>query len=646
MIAIDGRRRNPGSQVVAKIDKRLLHYTFLSGCLVFMWAFSISNLKALPIANDEYSTIIHVYDISRDHAFSIPDTLENVSTVIPDHGPLYYVLMNFWLRVAGADLFAARLPSVFFAMLAVAFAYRLARIGGDSGSGLTAVALLTFLAFFLYYARVARMYTILPLVAGVIVWSFWRVSQSGGKATRWQWLLLFASAASITYIHYSGALLLSALGLYHLIFAKKNRRWLSAALVVSVAAMLFLPWLPVVFDGLELSSGAMSKTRLTLFEALGAGFSIYANGIVILPVLLSVLIARYRQRLNRAEKYLLLVALFACLLVLLLNEITPLIVEYRLRYLTFFALPVAVALACALRFLPPSRLLRVALLLLWIAASFAFYRSGAFNVYTNRQTLREDELVHYQAFRYDLRGLRGYDQLIVSFHQAAPVVWKTIEYYRAILDDWKYVVHITYDERGRVLLQSGIPPRMTLEDIVENFAGVYAIHNPAQTDLSAMAVYRDWFLTHFKSCKRFVNQPNNVIELYVRTSIPCELLLAENPIAIRYDNGMALANIVVESARNRLDVYFWWEEILASEFSYSLQLFDQTANKALGKDAVIWRAPLDAQSLDVSALPPGEYTLKLIVYDFETGLSQRGLLVGADQRFEREVEIARFSVGG
>ncbi len=645
MMATDRRLWNPGRLAVAKIDKSLLHYSFLIGCLVFMWAIGISNLKALPIANDEFSTIIHVYDIGRDLAFSIPETLDKVSTVIPDHGPLYYVLMNLWLRIAGADLFAARLPSIFFAMLAAAVAYRLARIGGDLESSLIAAALMAFLAFFLYYASVARMYTILPLAAGVIVWSFWRVSQGKGKAGRWQWLLLFVSAASITYIHYSGALLLSAIGLYHLLFAKKNRRWLRMALVVSAAAILFLPWFPVVLDGLELSRGAMSATRLTFFESLGAGLAVYSNGIVVLPVISFALIARYRKRLKPAQRYVLLVLIFAVIVLLGLNEITPLLVESRLRYLTFLAAPAAVALAYGLRLLPLGKPLRIILLFAWVAASFAFSGSAVFDVFTNREELHEDHLVHYQAFLYDLRDLPGYNQLIISFHPEAPAVWKTLEYYRAILDRWHYVVHLSYDESGQLELQSGIPPRLTLEDIAENYYGVYAIHNPSQTDLNGLAVYSGWFLERYKSCKRYVDQPNNVIELYLQRRIPCGLPLAQNPLAIRYDNGMALANIVVESSEDALDVFFWWDEIHPSEFSYSLQAFDQEANKVLSEDAVIWREPFDARSLDISALPVGDYTLKLIVYDYETGLSQPGLVVGADQRFEREVEIARFSIG-
>ena len=639
-------QHRPGDPDIPRKSNSALGFCLVLLCLFFLWFYAITNLTGLPIGNDEYNTIARIRDSSLTQPVSLAETLNKLAAISPDHGPLYFVLMNLWQRVAGHDLFSLRLPSVFFALLSLATAYRIARLGGDDRDGLAALVTLAFLSFFLYYTHIARMYTLLALVAGVLVWSYWKAaSQIRAPLNPGIWLLLFGSAALIMYIHYAGLILLIAIGFYHLLFSRKCWRWWRVSALMLLAALMFGFWLPVAIEGATASS-VLSQTRLSPLAALGAGFSVFSNGIVALPIIAIALIIRYRKRLQPAQRYILLILVFAVLLLLALNEITTLLVESRLRYLTFLAAPAAGALVYGLRFLPAWKPVRICLLLVWIAASFAFTRSDAFNIYTNRRALREDTLVHYQAFRYDLRDQPGFAQLIMSFHQGAPAVWKTIEYYRAILDGWKYIVHLTYDESGEVLLQSGIPPRMTLDDIAENFAGVYAIHNPAQTDLNAMAVYRDWFLEHFRSCKRYINQPNNVIELYLKRPIPCALLVADNPFAIRYDSGMMLSNIVVVDSADALDVYLWWDEIQPGELSFSLQLLDQEAKKVLGKDAVIWREALDAQSLDVSALPPGDYTLKLIVYDFETGLSQPGLIIGAAQRFEREVEIARVSSGG
>ncbi|MDE2855812.1 MAG: glycosyltransferase family 39 protein [Chloroflexota bacterium] len=627
---------------MTSIDKRPLRFAFLLICFGFLWFFGITSLKGRPIANDEFNTLARIRQIGHHQPYSLPETLEKLAAISPDHGPLYFLLMNLWQRIAGADLFSMRLPSVFFGMLSLATVYRLALLGGRQEAGLAAAGFLGFLSFFLYYTQLARMYTLLALVVGGIVWSYWKVSRGG--APGWIWRLLFVTTAAVTYIHYSGLMLLSTVALYHLVFARKDRRWWRIAFLMSAAVLLFIPWLPVVIVGLEESS-VLSDNRLPLLESLGAGLSVFSNGIVILPLAAGTLLARYRKRLNPPEQYIALVTLLALLVMLLLNEITPVLVESRLRYLTFIAAPAASVIACGLHFSPGWKRLRIVWFGLWVLASFAFWRSDYFNVVTNRQALLEDKLVHYQAFRYDLRDLPGYDQLIISFHPQAPVVWKTIEYYRAILDKWKYIVHITYDEAGDLLVQSGIPPRLTQSDIVAESDGIWVIHNPQQTDLSSMDVYENWFLDHFKPCKRFVDEADTVIAFYLRRSLPCGLAFADEPLAILYDNGGALDNILVERTQDELSVYFWWREIIEGEYSFSLQIFDEQSNRVAGSDAVIRRAPLDLRRLDISALPAGAYTLQLIVYHFETGASVSGRVAGNQEPFERAVQLTRFTVG-
>ena len=66
-----------------------------------------------------------------------------------------------------------RLPSVFFGMLSLATVYKLSLLGGRQEAGLAAAGFLVFLSFFLYYTQIARMYTLLALVTGGIVWSYW-----------------------------------------------------------------------------------------------------------------------------------------------------------------------------------------------------------------------------------------------------------------------------------------------------------------------------------------------------------------------------------------------------------------------------------------------------------------------------------------
>ena len=111
-------------------------FAILLLCLYSLWFFGLANLKGLPIGNDEYNTINRIRNIGLDQPHSLSKTLDNLAAISPDHGPLYFVIINLWQRVAGADLFSLRLPSVFFALLSLATAYRIGRLGGDDGVGL------------------------------------------------------------------------------------------------------------------------------------------------------------------------------------------------------------------------------------------------------------------------------------------------------------------------------------------------------------------------------------------------------------------------------------------------------------------------------------------------------------------------------
>ena len=75
-----------------------------------------------------------------------------------------------------------------------------------------------------------------------------------------------------------------------------------------------------------------------------------------------------------------------------------------------------------------------------------------------------------------------------------------------------------------------------------------------------------------------------------------------------------------------------------------IQFFGEDGRKALQYDNLILRELLAVHELDITPLSAGTYTAKLIVYDFETQISEGGIVIGRNERFERELEIARIEV--
>ena len=612
-------------------------------CLLAFFALGSAQLKFFPIGNDEYNSLSHIKDVEESQAYSLSQTVGSVAARSQQHGPLYFLLLNMASKLAGDDVLVLRLFSLYFGLLTVAAACALARACRDRQLGIAALLMTSFLAYHLFYSHTARMYTLLPLAALWLIWSYWRVI-AAGRVAAWRWLSLLASAALILYLHYFGIMLLAAIGLYHLIFLPKDRRWWQAALTLALAGLCFLPWLPVAIDGFA-HRRSLASTRLNWLDSLLTTFLIFGNGLFFLPLLAALGIARGRRRLNERERFIVFITAACLALTVIANEFTPILVARRMRYMTLLTAPIACSLLIGLRCLPGWRRWRWLLLGIWLAAFAVFSRSEDLLLYANKLVQQLHRLPHYQDFIYEAEHLPGHNELILSFHPEViiPVI-KTLTYYRAALPQYAQVAHISYYEPGQLAIQSNLSTYATPAAIAENATGIWVIHDPQETDLSAVPIYRDWFSQHYQPCRRYIDKARSAIDYYLRADLPCQLVTAADKLSIRYDNGSALDNLLVSQDENRLRVMLRWLRAVDSDYSFSLQIFDEGGSRAGQADRVIAGEPIDIVDMDISSLPAGGYALQLIVYDFETGLSQPGTRLQPQQRFDRQIEVARFNI--
>ena len=115
-------------------------------------------------------------------------------------------------------------------------------------------------------------------------------------------------------------------------------------------------------------------------------------------------------------------------------------------------------------------------------------------------------------------------------------------------------------------------------------------------------------------------------------------------IDVRYDSGLRLHNASYEIGAETMRFFLAWTDSTVNRDAFSIQFFDEAGNKALQYDQVIRRELLSVHDLDIEPLPPGAYSVQLIVYDFESQTSQGGTAGANAARFERELEIARINV--
>lgn len=600
-------------------SSRLSHalpYAIALACICFVYGVGLANLKSSPaFVADDMETLQHIHPLNLQEIYSIRDTVVSVAYKSMEHAPLYFVGLNIWQGATGYDLFTGRLLSVYFAVLAVALIYQVGRLGGDRELACSAAITLSFYAFFVHYAYVVRMYTLLPLLAAWLLWAYWRVIAARGAVSIWRWLSLFLATAILTYVHYFGFVLLAALGCYHLLFARKDRRWLAVSLVVVAACLLFIGWLPIALRGFERSQTILTESRLPFPADLQTILSISANGLWFMPILAGTAAIIRRKQLPRVEVYLLVVAGASTLGLLLLNEIASNLTPERMRYILALATPMCCAITIGLRRLPGWPALRWLLLALWIASYFAYAGSEDLQIYTGRRFANTDQKTHLQEFIYESQRFAGKGLLILSMDERArwtengQPVW-----YRAQLRQRGYtdLAFIGYDD-GQLWINSGSNKHATREGIVEHALGVWVIHNPAVADLNELAFYRDWFLTQYRSCGVWLQKPKAIIEFYMQHDIPCALVSDDAPAAAIFNNDATLGNYLVEAQDDAVAVWLWWHDWSRGDAAYTLSLVNAAGESLAQVAAQIATGPIAVHRLDTLQEPIGDIEVRLRV---------------------------------
>jgi len=105
------------------------------------------------------------------------------SSSTDQHPPLYFLLLHGAIGLWGESDLVLRLPSVFFATIAVPLLYAMGVRLRGSGVGLLAALFGALSPFYLWYAQEARMYTMVTALALAATWSLWRARTE----RKWIW---------------------------------------------------------------------------------------------------------------------------------------------------------------------------------------------------------------------------------------------------------------------------------------------------------------------------------------------------------------------------------------------------------------------------------------------------------------------------
>lgn len=620
------------------------HFAVVVLCLALSFALGVSNLKSSPMAIDEPWSARNISKSRFDPPYSISETIE-IALRGDVHAPGYFILLNIWGRLSSLDLFSYRLLSVYFGLFAVALTYRLALLAGDADTAIDAALLSACLAFVVYYTYHTRMYSLMTLMSVWVAWCYWKIVSAAGPVPRRYWIAFILVSVATMWVHAFDVFMLVAVGIYHLFFAPKNRRWLHICLAAMAAGLLLALWLPYNTQAFAARIVPSSDT-LSPVDSMLAFASIYTNGLPLLVPVVAIAAALNYRRLSQSQIYIMILAVTIALLMLVANEFAPVVVARRIRYTIVIALPLCCALAIGLNLIPAWRYFRIPFMLLWVAAFAAYSRSDEMLLYTNWLDLDQHKVPHYQDVFYEAEVVTSGTDVIVSFHPDTPIPSRYLGYYGKVPGKVQGLIHIWTNDVGEAEMKSLDPKLASLDNMASWRFPAWLVYNPQQTDLSSIPAYTDGFAKHYHACGRYVEKPLSVVERYAPKDVPCALITAAAPLAIQYDNGTELGNIIYKLETDSLQVHTWWTRTDFGVFKYTLQVFAADGTKAGPQtDDLIGNSGFYMQRLDISSLTAGEYVLKLIVYERASLKSQPGLVTEPSRQFQRDVEVARFIIG-
>ena len=212
----------------------------------------IPALGDIALNGDEPASLVAA-GMFRPGPLSLAEVWKFTAEEDPDQAQGWPLLLSIWGRLAGWGEVAARTLPLFGGLLALAWVYRAGNDLFSAQAGIFAALLLSASMFPQTNMLHARVFPLVMLFTTWSLWAYWRCTLHPRPPARWDQAGLLASVTGLLYWQYFGALLLPVLGLFHLLFVPKNRRWWRTVLLLGLAALASVPQLPGLLDGIALT---------------------------------------------------------------------------------------------------------------------------------------------------------------------------------------------------------------------------------------------------------------------------------------------------------------------------------------------------------------------------------------------------------
>lgn len=593
----------------------------------------------------ESNSIRHTGFISTPNKIYTPvQTIQSVQRYSPQHAPLYYIILSAWYQSTNIHPLILRILSLYFALLTASFTYRMGRYVDHKWGGLIALFLITFSAYHVFYAHEIRNYTMLAFSSILVMWAYWRIVSVKNKVNNSKWLWLYIASVWCVYTHYFGIFVLLGIGIYHLLFFPKNRRWLQVVGVEVLAGLTFLPWLPIALTGLTSNSVAIiSSTSLNLFEITYQHFFIFGNGLWWLTLTL-IGIAIWRvwtlKGQSTIQGYMLIVGIVMLIAMVGINEIAPLLPVRRMRYTMVWLPQITLMITIGIVALSKYRWLQGLIIIIWGVGFIWINQTPEMLDYTNISYQKGHKYANYQVIVDMGDSLPGEGETIVTANHDVWVYPAILDYYETLTG--RSFLHLTDDFSDfDVDMRQFLINRM--EAVMRSYS-FWVLTTPQYTDLETVELFQITVPESFRSCLTYIDTATVYLAYYLRVDVPCELVSAPDLPLIEYDNATRLLNAEFEQQGDNLVIYTWWDNKPLEPYGFSVQLFDVDNNKVAQGDFFLPPETIQVSYLDISILPSSDYNVSLVLYELETVTSLSGTNNMTEESFERIIQLDTVSL--
>jgi hypothetical protein len=424
-------------------------------------------------------------------------------------------------------------------------------------------------------------------------------------------------------------MLFAGLGFYHLIVARGSRNWIGVWVAWAIAAIAYLPYLPTLIGGLQNTVTSLSEkiASASVAELTHAFLTLLANGAAwLLLILVGLLIIALVRRRDKALLRFSIFPLGMLLTFLAINEIFGLIPLSRMRYFIIIWFPCLLLIARAISQMPRWTGLAVAILILWCAAGFQFYRSSEILPFIGGMTKIRDypQLQHYVPQLRD--KVRSQDYLL-GFTRDEYVNFDHKHGKSAA--DFYTQAHLGIDG---AFVRSRAIGAWLVDEMRRMIDGhpylLFAFERDNLPDGLTGAIY--FMESRYRPCDVLVDNDRLFVQRYVDWMLDCDRAYAP----ITYENGITVVDRVAQydAAEQRLRLLTGWEipaDDLLDDFSVSFQVLTpdwqnvRQQDRYLHDDLLKW----SRVELSTAGLSAGEYRLVLVLYHSQNG--ER--IVGIDQ---------------